>query len=79
MTREQFSAALEIARSDRNLEAFDDIILHGCGLPDFKTVTVVIEVAAVMLRWQCITLAGGIDNEELENMRNIFRTKVLIA
>lgn len=79
MTREQFTAALTIARSNQNLEAFDDLILHGCGVPDFKPVTVVIEVAARFLRWQCVTLCGGIDNDELENMRNIFRTKVLIA
>ena len=79
MTREQFSTALAIARSNQNLEAFDDIILHGCGLPDFKPVTVVIEVAAKLLRWQCVTLCGGIDNDELNNMRQIFRTKVLIA
>ena len=79
MTREQFTAALEIARSKQNLEAFDDEILHGCGLPGFKPVTVVIEVAAVMLRWQCVTLCGGIDNDEVNNMRQIFRTKVLIA
>ena len=79
MTREQFSATLAIARSDKDLSAFDDEILHGCGLPGFERVSVVIEVAAKLLRWQCVTLAGGIDNEELERMRETFRTKVLIV
>ena len=79
MNRQQFSAALDIARSDRDLSAFDDDILFGFGLPDFTPVSVVIEVAAKTLRWQCVTLAGGIDNEELESCRQLFRHRVLIV
>ena len=79
MNRQQFSAALDIARSDRDLSEFDDDILFGFGLPDFKPVIVVIEVAAKTLRWQCVTLAGGIDNEELESCRQLFRNRVLIV
>ena len=79
MTREEFSAALTMARSGKDLSAFDDEILHGCGLPGFERVSVIIEVAALMLRWQCVCLNGGLDNDEVENMRNIFRTKVLIV
>ena len=79
MNRQQFSDALAIARSDRDLSAFDDDILFGFGLPEFKPVSVVIEVAAKTLRWQCVTLAGGIDNEALEECRTLFRNRVLIV
>lgn len=79
MNRKEFSDALTIARSDRDLSDFDDAILFGFGLPDFTPVSVVIEVAAKTIRWQCVTLAGGIDNKALEECRTLFRNRVLIV
>ena len=79
MTREEFSAALDIARSDRDLSEFDDAVLFGYGLPDFKPVGVIIEVAAKTIRWQCVCLNGAIDSEELERTRRLFRKRVLIV
>lgn len=79
MTKEQFSAALAIARSDRDLSTVDDSILYGCGLSDFQPVTVTIEPVAKMLRWQCLQFNGEIDQNELNNMKSIFRRKVFVV
>lgn len=76
MTKTEFNRCFDIAKSEADLSQFDMEILHGCGLPSFQKVSVVPQVAARLLRWQCFCLTGGIDNEELNNMRNIFRRKV---
>jgi len=79
MTKQQFDKAVTIARSDADLSAVDDTILDGCGLKDFKPVTVVMEACAKFIRWHCITLAGGIDAEALNEMREISRKKWLVV
>lgn len=77
MTKPQFDRAFAIARSDRDLTGITDEILHGCGLPNFKPVTITLEVAAVFLRWQCIQLNGQVDAAALNECREISRRKWL--
>lgn len=79
MNASQFSAAVAMARSEVDLSAYDDSILFGFGLPDFKPVSVVLEVAAKCIRWQVCQLSGGIDNEALEECRVLFRHRVMIV
>lgn len=80
MNANHFSAAVAMARnSDVDLSAYDDGILDGFGLPEFKPVHVVLEVAAKCIRWQCCQLNGGIDNEALEQCREAFRHRVFIV
>jgi len=79
MNADHFSAAVALARSDAKLDHYDISVLDGFGLPDFKQVAVVLEVAAACIRWQCCQLNGGIDNEALEECRQAFRHKVIIV
>ena len=78
MTRQQFSAALTMARSGKDLSSFDDHVLVGFGLPGFKTVSVAIEVAAKAIRSDCITLPEEIDYDEIEICRELFLSRVEI-
>tara|TARA_Y100000992_G_C21207057_1_gene463455 strand:- start:565 stop:855 length:291 start_codon:yes stop_codon:yes gene_type:complete len=78
MDNNQFSQAVAMARSDIELDQYDTDILMGFGLPDFKQVSVILEVAAACIRWQCAQFDGGWDNEAMEECRNAFRHKVLI-
>ena len=79
MTKDQFSAALTIAKSQVDLSNVDDSILDGCGLPDFKPVTVTLEACAKCIRWNAVCLNGQIDSEALNDMRHWSRKRWLIA
>lgn len=79
MTKDQFSAALAIAKSKVDLSNVDDTILDGCGLPDFKPVTVSLEACAKCIRWHAFCLNGQIDSEALNDMRNWSRKRWLVA
>lgn len=79
MTKDQFSAALTIAKSQVDLSNVDDSILDGCGLPDFKPVTVTLEACAKCVRWHAVCLNGQIDSEALNDMRHWSRKRWLIA
>jgi len=79
MTKQQFSDAVAIAQSETDLTTVDDTILYGCGLPDFKAVTVTLEAAAKFIRWHCMMLNGSMDSEALNEMRNISRKKWMVA
>ena len=79
MNSEQFNAAVAMARSKVSLDQYDTGIMLGFGLPDFKQVHVLMEVVAATIRWQCITLNGGWDNEAMEECREAFRHKVIIV
>lgn len=79
MNNDNFSAAVAMARSNVRLDQYDTGILMGFGLPDFKQVHCLLEVAAACIRWQCGTMSGGWDNEAMEECRVAFRHKVVIV
>jgi len=83
MTKAQFSEALKIATSDRDLSNVDDSNLFGCGCSDFQyPVYVTVDAVAKLLRWQvCSIFSNGIiaDANELDNMAHIARKKFQIV
>ena len=79
MTKDQFSAALTIAKSKVDLSNVDDSILDGCGLHGFVPVTVSLEACAKCIRWHAFCLNGQIDSEALNELRSISRKRWLIA
>ena len=83
MTKPQFSEALTIARSGRDLSDVDDSTLHGCGLSDFKyPVYCTVEMVAKLVRWQCCSIFSNdtiADAQELDNMAHIARKKFQIV
>ncbi len=78
MTKDELKQAMDIARSDRDLSSIDLTPLTGYALRDFQPVTVAVEAVASMIRWQCFTLDGGIDGEELNELADCFRRKVTV-
>lgn len=79
MTKAEFTRAVEIAISDRDLTGIDTTILHGYGLASFRAVAASLDTVAALVRWQCCYLSGGIDAEELATIRRIFRHRVEIV
>ena len=73
MTKNEFSAAFKIAKSNADLSKIDDSILYGYGLPGFKPVFVTLEQIAKLIRYQTFTFAGGIDAQELNEVAQAAR------
>jgi hypothetical protein len=80
MTKAEFAKAWALARSNADLSAVDESILHGCGLADFAPVATTLAAVAKLLRWQCLYILGdGFDAEELNNCHTILRRKAQIV
>ncbi len=83
MTKQEFSAAVKIATSPRDLSDVDDSTLIGCGLPEFTyPVYVTVEMVAKLIRWQCCGIFSNstiVDAQELDNMAHIARRKFQIV
>ena len=79
MIAKDFRRCTELARTQADLSGFDDTPLYGCGLADFKHVTVTLESAARFIRWQIVQFNGGVDADELASLAIIFRRKVTLA
>ncbi len=60
------------------VDGVDTNILFGCGLSDFKRVAVTTEVAGAFLRGETICLNGNFDMEAVNNIREIYRRKVIL-
>jgi len=78
MTKQQFSQALEIAKSDRDLTDVDNSVIFGYGLRDFRPVYVTLEMVAKEIRWHAFTLAGTIDSTALNEVATLGRRNFLI-
>ncbi len=82
MTKKQFSEALKIATSDRDLSGVDDSNLFGCGCADFVfPVYCTVDAVAKLLRWQVCSIFSNstiADAQELDNMAHIARRKFQI-
>lgn len=80
MNKKQFDAAVAIARNkDIDLSKVDDSTLDGCALPNFKPVTITLEMAAKCIRWHGINIDGSINAEELNELREISRKRWLVC
>jgi hypothetical protein len=79
MNRPQFNEVMKLARNMTDSLSIDISALMGCGLPDFKPVTVSKECAAAHLRWQALLFNNQWDSTELNETWQIFRRRVQIV
>jgi hypothetical protein len=81
MTHSQFNKVFRLA-SEQDFIAVtprEMTPLEGCALPGFNyKVAVTREVAASFLRWHALQLDGKWHLEKVEEMRKIFKRKVLL-
>lgn len=78
MNQLDFKKVYALAVSDADLSNSNIDALIGCATKDFKQVCVPVESAAKLLR-ECICLfSGGIDTEELQNMRQVYKKNVVL-
>jgi hypothetical protein len=78
MTKQQFSQALEIAKSDRSLAHIDNSVIFGYGLRDFKPVHVTLEMVAKEIRWNSFLFDGTICSTALNEVATHGRRSFLI-
>ena len=79
MTKKEIQLVVDELRSGESYPDVSISPLTGCGLPDFpKKRHVRKEVIVQHLRWQCLYLNGGIDEEELDNCIQILKDKKVI-
>ena len=77
MTRQQLSDALAMAkRGEGDVTSLTPLI--GFSLPDFPQTCVSLSCLAVLIRWQCITLAGTIDEAALNEIWQA-RRKIIVV
>jgi hypothetical protein len=80
MTKTEFKAAFKIAQdSTVDLSKVDDGYLFGCGLKDFKPVSVRLVEVAKLLRWQGYRWDGSWDMIEVEKVREIAKKKFIVV
>jgi hypothetical protein len=79
MTKNEFSEAVKLAKSDASLSNICDLHLHGCGLPEFQPVHTSLEAVAKLVRYQCAMLNGGWDERECNDLAYIAKRKFLIV
>jgi len=77
MTKQEFTAALAIAKSDDDLRPVNIDVFNGYGLTGFKLVYVTIEQIARLIRWQAGRFDGQWDSTEINEIgrlgRRLFR------
>ncbi len=78
MTKQEVRMAMRLALSGQDLSAHDTEPLFGCALPDFKPVVVSMETVARFLRCQVVMLNGQVDENELNDLAPILRSKVML-
>ena len=77
MTKKEFSQALEIAKSDKKIDT-NLSIFDGFGLKDFNKVYCTIEDIASLIRYQCFTFNGNIDNKALNEIGHYGKNKFMV-
>ena len=80
MTKKELAKALEIAKSDRELESkVATNMFLGFGLKDFEPVYCTLEQVAWLIRYQCFYIfGGGMDMDELNYIARHGKRKFLI-
>ena len=80
MTKQEFKQAVQIAALGSNgYGDADDSILYGCGLSDFKPVTVTLKQVARFINWQAMQFNGEWNAIELDNCAAIAKKKFQIV
>ena len=79
MTKNEFSAAVKLAKSNADLSNIDDSHLHGCALSDFQPVHTSLQAVAKLVRYQCAMFNGGWDESECNALALIAKRKFLIV
>lgn len=77
MTKSELSAALKIAKSDKELHE-DLSIFLGYGLKNFDKIYVTLDAVAKLIRYQCIQFDGSIDTEKLNSLAYHSRQKFMV-
>lgn len=83
MTKAELSRAVMLAQSDAILPTFVgpgsseslNSTFDGFGLPDFQVVDVTIVAVAALVRHQCVTLNGELDQDALQEIASVGRHK----
>lgn len=78
MNKQEFSRALEAAKSDECFLDVDDSLLFGCGLVDFEPVHCSTKQVAKLIRYQAQYLNGNWDWNEINDLARIARKKFII-
>ena len=79
MTKKEIKQVVDELRNNISYPDVEISPLTGCGLKEFPERKIIRkEVIVQHLRWQCIYLNGGIDEEELTNNLEIFKWKKII-
>ena len=79
MTTQQLSCALQWAKdSSFNALAIDIGMFEGFALASFTPIVCTLEQLAALIRWQCLTFAGNIDHEALQEIASAGRRKFTV-
>jgi len=79
MTKNDCKILVNELRNNISYSDIDTSVLFGCGLDDFPKGKIIRKEALLMhLRWQCLFLNGGIDEQELSDNLWIFKNKRII-
>lgn len=81
MNKKEFTEIMEIVTNQEiDLSDVDELILHGCALPDYQyPVYVTRKQVAKLIRWDCLQFNGEFDAEELNNIGIIGKRKFRIV
>ena len=79
MTKNEFSEAVKLAKTNKDLTHVDNNHLYGCGLREFQPVYTSLEAVARLLQWQCQFLDGTWNEEECNEIGQIAKRKFLIV
>ena len=79
MTKKEIQIVVNELRNNISYPVADISPLTGCALNDFPKHKYIRKESIVMhLRWQCLFLNGGIDEEELNYNLQIFKDKRIV-
>ena len=78
MTHQEFKTAVKLAETGE-YDNVDIDILFGCGLPDFKPVTITMDCAAKFIHQHAMQFNGSWDTDALNEVRQISRRNWLIC
>lgn len=79
MTKAELKKALDVAMSRKDLGGISLDVFWRYGMHDFKPVHVTIDAVAALIRYQCITLDGGMDTIEFNALAETGKYKFIVV
>jgi hypothetical protein len=81
MRKAELSQALEIAKSDTELDEKNASIVpfDGFGLEGFDPVFVTLEQIARLIRWQCFVMDGSIDDNNFQEIAHYGKKRFMVV